>query len=338
MEAYTARAHTNIALMKYWGKADETLIIPTTTSISLTLNEFYTDTTVQFDEQLTADDVTLNGVSMSEKAAQKVTAFMDLIREQAGLTTFAHVHSINHVPTAAGLASSASAFAALAGAGSRAAGLTLSNHDLSRLARRGSGSASRSIFGGFAQWDRGQNEHDDQSAAHQLLDETHLPFLDGLQLLTVILNDQPKKIDSRGGMQHVKATSPFYQDWVDLSNKQVPEMQTAILTGDLDALGQLAEANALQMHALNTMAVPPFNYLTDASWTIINAVQTLREQGLSVYATMDAGPNVKLISKPQDTHQISEYLASLIPDIRLVAATPGPGIQIEKGTQIHDHH
>ncbi|APS27550.1 diphosphomevalonate decarboxylase [Weissella cibaria] len=328
MTHYTARAHTNIALLKYWGKADTTLMLPTTTSISLTLDEFYTDTTVWFDAALIADDVTLDDEVMTGKGYDKVTRFLDLVREMAGETRYAHVHSANHVPTAAGLASSASAFAALAGAASRAAGLALSPAELSRLARRGSGSASRSIFGGFAQWDRG---HDDlTSVAKPLVETIDWP----IQLLTVIINDQPKKIDSRGGMQHAKATSPFYDDWVNRSNALVPVMQTAVANHDIDQIGQLAEANALQMHATNATAQPAFNYLTDSSWQVINLATTLREQGISVYATMDAGPNVKLISRPADTEVITAALAEAIPGVVVRTATPGPSIKIVEGDQI----
>lgn len=328
MTHYTARAHTNIALLKYWGKADTTLMLPTTTSISLTLDEFYTDTTVWFDADLVADDVMLDDAVMTGKGYDKVTRFLGLVREMAGETHYAHVHSSNHVPTAAGLASSASAFAALAGAASRAAGLTLSPAELSRLARLGSGSASRSIFGGFAQWDHG---HDDlTSVAKPLVETIDWP----IQLLTVIIDDRPKKIDSRGGMQHAKATSPFYDDWVNRSNALVPVMQTAIANHDIDQIGQLAEANALQMHATNATAQPAFNYLTDSSWQVINLATTLRERGISVYATMDAGPNVKLISRPADTEVITAALAEAIPGVVVRTATPGPSIKIVEGDQI----
>lgn len=328
MTAYTARAHTNIALLKYWGKANPNLIIPTTTSVSLTLNEFYTDTTVEFDAQLIADDVWLDDVQMDAKGFAKVVNFLNLVRAQAGITTFAHVRSYNHVPTAAGLASSASAFAALAGAASAAAGLSTDAAALSRLARRGSGSASRSIFGGFAMWERGTD--DETSVAKPVQTDVDWP----IQLITVIVNDQPKKIDSRGGMQHVVATSPFYQAWVDHANAQVPAMLKAVEEHDLPTIGALAEANALQMHAQNTMAQPPFNYLTDQSWAIINAVQALRTQGVDAYATMDAGPNVKIISRPANTETILATIKALNPRLAVTVATPGPGIEIYEGT----HH
>ena len=325
---YTARAHTNIALLKYWGKANEDLIIPTTTSVSLTLNEFYTDTTVWFDDELVTDEVTLDGQPLVGKGYDKVQTFLNLVRDLANESRYAHVHSINHVPTAAGLASSASAFAALAGAASKAAGLSLSATELSRLARRGSGSASRSIFGGFAKWQRGT---DDLSSVGQPINEVvDWP----IQLLTVIINDQPKKIDSRGGMQHAKMTSPLYDYWVANGNDHVTTMEEAISAHDLTTIGELAESNALQMHATNATAQPPFNYLTDLSWTVINVAAQLREQGIPVYATMDAGPNVKLISDPKDTAIITDALKKVVPHVSVQAATPGPGINIIEGDAI----
>ena len=166
-----ARAHTNIALIKYWGKANKQLMLPATSSISLTLNDFYTDTAVTFDPELNQDQLTLNHQMQSPTA---VSRFLDHVRHLAQIDTRARVTSLNHVPTAAGLASSASAFAALALAASRAAGLNLTPTALSRLARRGSGSATRSIFGGAVIWHRGS---DDQSSfAEPLTIQPTLPL------------------------------------------------------------------------------------------------------------------------------------------------------------------
>lgn len=328
MQAYTARAHTNIALLKYWGKANEQLIIPTTSSISLTLDEFYTDTTVVFDQHLNEDAVFLNDEPLTGKGYKKITDFLDIVRQLAGISTKAHVQSTNHVPTAAGLASSASAFSALAGGASKAAGLDLSLADLSRLARRGSGSASRSIYGGFVEWERGSD--DTSSVAYPLQEVVDWD----IQLLTVIINDQPKKVDSRGGMQHALQTSPFYQNWVDATNADTTDMTTAIENHDFQKIGSLAEQNALQMHATNMTATPPFTYLTDKSWAVIQLAAQLRSKGIEVYATMDAGPNVKLISHVSDYHEIVLALQSVLPDVETVAATPGPGLVVVAGDEI----
>ena len=153
-----ARAHTNIALIKYWGKADENLIIPMNNSLSVTLERFYTETRVTFDDSLTEDQLILNKEAVNAKESAKIQRYMDMIRKEADISTYALIESDNFVPTAAGLASSASAYAALAGACNEALDLNLSDKDLSRLARRGSGSASRSIYGGFAEWEKGYDD------------------------------------------------------------------------------------------------------------------------------------------------------------------------------------
>ena len=215
----TARAHTNIALVKYWGKADEELIIPQNNSLSLTLDHFYTDTTVQFDPTLTADQFTLNGQAQE---TTKITKFLDIIRQMAASQLFARVESTNHVPTMAGLASSASAYAALALAGSKALGLDLSSKDLSRLARRGSGSACRSIYGGFVEWQKGDS--DQTSYAVPLVENLDWD----LKMIAIVVNDKQKKIASRAGMQNVVHTSPYYSAWVKRSKEDLLALKQAI--------------------------------------------------------------------------------------------------------------
>ena len=184
-----ARAHTNIALIKYWGKADEALIIPMNNSLSVTLDRFYTETRVTFDETLTEDQLILNGEAVNAKESAKIQRYMEMIRKEAGISEHALIESENFVPTAAGLASSASAYAALAGACNEALQLGLSDKDLSRLARRGSGSASRSIYGGFAEWEKG---HDDESSfAHRIEADG---WENELAMVFVVINNKSKKV------------------------------------------------------------------------------------------------------------------------------------------------
>ena len=250
----TARAHTNIALIKYWGKSDPQLIIPANSSISMTLDQFYTDASFDFDPQLTTDSFSLDGQEQSGAALQKLSKFMDLVRQRAGRNTFARITSTNHVPTAAGLASSASAYAALALAATRAAGLELSHKDLTRIARRGSGSASRSIDGGYVIWHRGT---DDATSFSEPLPVA--PDLD-LRMLAVVLDHQPKKLSSRSGMANTVATSPYFPAWAKSSEGAAAAMEAALLAGDFDHIGRLAERSAMMMHATNMAAEPPFTY------------------------------------------------------------------------------
>ncbi|WP_225047195.1 diphosphomevalonate decarboxylase [Lacticaseibacillus kribbianus] len=312
-----ARAHTNIALIKYWGKRDAALILPYTSSISLTLADFYTDTAVTFDPALDADAFTLDG---TVRPTTMVTPFLDLVRARAGRHAFARVTSVNHVPTAAGLASSASAYAALALAASRAAGLRLSPRELSQLARRGSGSASRSIFGGLAIWHRGT---DDATSFAEPLPAPNLK----LAMVVVLVSAAAKTRSSRSLMANTVATSPYYPAWVAHNQAAVEEMLAAIDAADFAAIGHLTEQSAMQMHAAIMAGDPAFTYFEPETLVAWQAVQALREAGVPAYATMDAGPNVKVLTV-QDA--VPQVLAALEPQFagRLLTTTPGPAATI----------
>ena len=318
----TAKAHTNIALVKYWGKKDPQLMLPQNGSISLTLDHFYTETSVKFEPTLTHDQITFNGQRLTATKAQRIITFLDLIRQKSGETNRAIVETSNHVPTSAGLASSASGFAALAAAGSQAAGLELSRSELSRLARRGSGSATRSIFGGFVEWHAG---HDDASSFAEPLQES----VDwDIQMIAVVLQASKKPVSSTLGMQRVVEPSPYYPAWVDTANQDLVAMRQAIANQDLTQVGTLAETNAMRMHALNLSAKPAFNYFTADTLTAINAVQNLRAHGINCYYTLDAGPNVKVICASTDTAVITTALQQHFAADQLIIAKPGPGISI----------
>lgn len=317
-----AKAHTNIALVKYWGKKDSQLMLPQNGSISLTLDHFYTETSVKFESTLTQDQITFNGHRLTSTKAQRIIAFLDLIRQRSGETKHAIVETSNHVPTSAGLASSASGFAALAAAGSQAAGLELSRSELSRLARRGSGSATRSIFGGFVEWHAG---HDDASSFAEPLQD---PVDWDIQMIAVVLQASKKPVSSTAGMQRVVETSPYYSAWVDTANQDLVAMRQAIANKDLTQVGALAETNAMRMHALNLSAKPAFNYFTADTLTAINTVQNLRAHGINCYYTLDAGPNVKIICASTDTAVITTALQRHFAADQLIIAKPGPGISI----------
>ena len=315
----TARAHTNIALVKYWGKKDEQLIIPQNGSLSLTLDHFYTDTTVCLDDNATQDTFILNGIKMDPT---KVTKFMDLIRQQANVSTPAIIESVNHVPTMAGLASSASAYAALALAGSKAYRLELSPKDLSRLARRGSGSACRSIYGGFVEWKKG---YDDASSYA-------VPFIENptwdIKMIAIVVNGSQKKVASRAGMQTVVNTSPYYPAWIKQAELDLENIKQAILAKDFTKMGQIAESSAMRMHALNLSATPHFNYIEAQSLMAITQVEELRAHGIECYYTMDAGPNVKVICQGKDLQAILAKLKQHFADEQLLVSAAGPGAKI----------
>lgn len=315
------RAHTNIAFIKYWGKENEELIIPMNNSLSLTLDAFYTDTQVTFDSSLKADILYIDNEEQDKTALNKAAVILDLVREEAGITDFAKIESINHVPTAAGLASSASGLAALAGAASLAAGLDLSKKELSRLARRGSGSASRSIYGGFAEWEKGTSD----------MDSVAVPIDDAdwdIGMIFIIVEDGRKDVSSTEGMRRVVETSPYYEGWVSSAASDLVEIKAAIQDQDLVKVGEIAERSAMKMHALNLSANPPFNYWSPESVAAMRKVLEFRDQGYPVYLTMDAGPNVKLICKASEMDELYESLLKTYRKDQLVLAKPGPGIQI----------
>ncbi|MCJ0538681.1 diphosphomevalonate decarboxylase [Enterococcus cecorum] len=317
-----ARAHTNIALIKYWGKADEKIILPKNNSLSLTLDAFYTETSVCFDESLTADCFTLDGVFQDEKATQKVSNFLDLFRQKANCSYFAKVESTNHVPTAAGLASSASGLCALAGACNQALGLGLSQKELSKMARKGSGSACRSVYGGFVEWEKG---YDDDSSYAVPVDSAG--FEEELAMIFIVVNQKQKKVSSRDGMKSTVETSSFYPVWLQEAPKDLQAIKQAILAKDFTRLGQITEANALKMHACTLAAVPPFTYWNAESMLAMDAVRNLREAGLECYFTMDAGPNVKVLCQKKDEAAILAELSKQFRDEQLIIAHAGVGIE-----------
>lgn len=313
------RAHTNIALIKYWGKQDEQLFLPMNSSLSLTLNAFYTDTKVTLDKDLNQDIFFLNHQKQSTEQTLKISNFLDLFRHKYSISTRIRVESINHVPTAAGLASSASAFAALAGAINEAARLNIDLQELSTFSRRGSGSATRSIFGGFVEWKKGTCNED--SFAVPLDDASW-----GIGMLIVVVNHRKKTISSRQGMKQTVATSPFYPAWVKSSEKDLVEMKKAIVTKDFSTIGKLAESSALKMHATMLGAQPPFTYFEPDSIRVIQRVQELRKKGLECYLTMDAGPNVKILCRLTDMDKLKQELATEFSQDQMIISGVGSGI------------
>lgn len=310
-----ARAHTNIALIKYWGKADEKLIIPMNNSLSVSLEKFYTETEVTFDSDYQNDQFILNGEEANEKETKKIQSYMDIVREVAGTNLHARIDSHNFVPTAAGLASSASAYAALAAACNEALQLRLTDKDLSRLARRGSGSASRSIFGGFAEWEKG---HDDETSYAHPVDANH--WEDDLSMIFVVINNQSKKVSSRSGMSLTRDTSRFYQYWLNHVDEDIASVKHAIERKDFMQMGEVIEANGLRMHATNLGAQPPFTYMVEDSYLAMDIVDQCRKAGYPCYFTMDAGPNVKILVEKKNQQAVIDALHKSFDKDQIIAS------------------
>jgi diphosphomevalonate decarboxylase len=323
----TARAGTNIALVKYWGKRDKVLNLPATGSLSLTLAELGSETQVRFAADAGPDGndrVSLNGAPADEAFTRRVSGFLDLIRAQAGIRLPAEVVTRNTVPTAAGLASSASGFAALALAASRAADLQLSPVELSVLARRGSGSAARSIFGGFAEMSAGSAVDGSDAHARQLLG----PEAWDVRLVVALTTRAQKPIGSTQAMDRTAATSPYYAAWVASTERDLPEARAAVGARDLARLGAIAERSALRMHACALSAEPAIIYWNPTTLAAIRAVFELRAQGKPAWVTIDAGPHVKALTAAADADAVAAALAAVPGVERTVVAAPGPAAQV----------
>ncbi len=324
----TARAGTNIALVKYWGKRDAALNLPATGSLSLTLADLGTETRVRFADDAGdasgRDSVMLNGAPADEKVAARVRRLLDLVRARANITLPAEIVSTNSIPTAAGLASSASGFAALTVAACRAAGLTLSPAALSELARRGSGSAARSIFGGFVEMARGERTDGSDAIAHGLLDAGAWD----LRLIAAITAVGAKAIGSTEAMDRTARTSPYFAAWKDAVGLDLHAARAALATRDLAALGQVAERSALRMHACAMAAEPPVIYWNAATLAAMRAVTNLRASGVDAYFTIDAGPHVKVLCAPAAAATVETALRAVPGVMQTLVAAPGPGATI----------
>ncbi|WEV75220.1 diphosphomevalonate decarboxylase [Bifidobacterium sp. ESL0800] len=328
----TAVANANIALIKYWGKADERLIIPRASSLSLTLEGLSTWTTVEFGRpgtqpddqpggQTITDCLTIDGKVQLGSSLTRVSKFLDIVRQKAGIGLPARVTSANTVPFGAGLASSASAFAALAAAASKAAGLDLTPRELSRLARRGSGSACRSIFGGLVKWNAG---HDDESSYAEPVDSGDMD----LAIIVVLISSAKKPISSREAMRRTIATSPLYDAWIDSCGKDLDDALSAIASGDVQHLGEITEANALGMHAAMMASRPSVFYWLPQTVAALNSVAAIRrDAGLGAWSTMDAGPNVKVLTVGRDAERVADELRNRLPGCEIAVHRPGAGVR-----------
>ncbi|MGE0788510.1 MAG: diphosphomevalonate decarboxylase [Sandaracinaceae bacterium] len=323
MKTATAIARANIALAKYWGKSDSRLNLPAVPSVSLTLDPLVTETTVTFDGALDRDVFELDGTEALGGELRRVTAMLDEVRALSGVWERARVVSVNHFPTAAGLASSASGFAALAGAASRAAGLDEGLHVLSARARRASASAARSVFGGIVKLPAGEPGDDGLSAV-----EVAGPDHWDLRVVVAVTATGRKPIGSRDAMEESKSGSPYYDAWVAQSFESERRITDALLARDFSTLAPLVERSFLAMHAVamtNTQAVI---YWQPGSVAALHRIRALRADGLDVCATMDAGPHVKAICTAQHAAQVQAALDETEGVQRTLLTRVGAGLEV----------
>lgn len=316
--SHTALAHPNIAFIKYWGNRDNALRLPSNGSISMNLDGLFTRTTVSFQPSLPFDELIINGHAVTGKGLERVSYILDLVRGMAGLDMKAEVMSENNFPAGAGIASSAAAFAALALASSKAAGLELGEAELSRLARRGSGSASRSIPTGFVEWHMGTG--DDDCVAVSIAPPDHWDLAD----CVAIVNASHKKTGSTEG--HALAwTSPLQAGRVADASRRLEICREAILQRDFRSFADIIELDSDMMHAVMMTSNPPLMYWQAATVDIFHAVREWRADGLPCAYTVDAGANVHVIC-PRDQAGAVEKKLRELPGVRdvLVARVGGP--------------
>ncbi|MFA5077440.1 MAG: diphosphomevalonate decarboxylase [Candidatus Micrarchaeia archaeon] len=326
----TALANSNIALIKYWGRRDDQLVLPANSSISFTMDEqLSTKTTVEFANGLVSDDVCLDGRKATEKEYSRVVSFLGLVRAKTGIKTKAKVVSQNTFPKSAGLASSASGFAALAAASSKAAGLNLNEKELSMLARLGSGSASRSVFGGCVEWHAGKKKDGSDCYAEQISPPGKWR---DLRNIIAISSMEEKHIGSSAAMAVTSKTSSFYSARLKSVGKRLAEMRNAVRKRDFETMVPIIMRESDSMHAAMLDSWPPVVYLNETSFRIMREVLAFNQsQGKYAAAyTFDAGPNAHVYTTAKYAEGIKRMLSELPGVMKIMECKIGEGIKFSE--------
>ncbi len=319
----TAISPANIAFIKYWGKKDPKLNIPFNDSISMNLSGCSTKTVVEYDPTFRNDLVIVNGTEVKDDKRKRVVDFLDIIRKMAGKKWFAKVVSDNNFPSDAGIASSASAFSALALAGSRAIGLELPPRKLSILARLGSGSACRSVFDGFSIWKKGSGNNSSYAVAFAK------PNFWNLVDIVAVVDAGTKKASSTEGHE-AATTSPYFKTRLNELKKRIPALKKAFLARDFGKFGELVEEEAISLHVAAMTSRPPIFYWNKGTLEVMETVFGLRERGIPAYFTMDAGPNVHIICLDEDSKRVNLALKKLQFVKFTIINRPGKGTMLLK--------
>ena len=318
----TAQANANIAFIKYWGNENDDLRIPSNPSISMNLDGLYTETTVEWFDDLQADELKLNGATAGKQVLDRVSRHLEEIRKRYAVKGYARVHSHNNFPMGAGIASSAAAFAALSKAATTAAGLDLTEKELTSLARLGSGSASRSIPNAFVVWHQGDSH--ETSFAESIANRKHWDLVD----VIAIVHDQHKKTGSSKG--HLSATTSILQPArVADAQRRFDICKTALLQRDFKEFAKIVEEDSDLMHAIMMTSRPPLFYWKPSTLAIMDAVREWRkEAAIDVCYTLDAGPNVHCICARDHADTVRTRLSGMSGVLDVRVAGVGGGAQI----------
>jgi diphosphomevalonate decarboxylase len=321
----TAVAHSNIALIKYWGKREEERNIPAVGSLSITLDGLSTTTTVRIDEALTEDRFLLGGRAAPEMQP-RVEQCLNLIRARTGTPDFALVESENDFPTAAGLASSASGIAALVVAADKALNAGLTPSELADIARQVSGSAPRSLLGGFVELQL-TPDGPFPTEVRQVLEPTAWP----LKVAVAITDTGRKPIGSTGGMLHCERSSPFFGTWVESSAADLAEATVAAEKRDFAVLAEVSEASCLKMHAVLLSARPGLMYWNEVTVKCIRRIRDLRANGVPVFFTVDAGPQVKAVCLDEAFDRVASAMGEISGVLEVRDSGLGEGARVLRG-------
>lgn len=296
------KSYANIAIIKYWGKKDAEKMVPATSSISLTLENMFTETEISFvgenevrqilQEETLTDLFYLNGELQNREQREKIGKVIDLFRENK--SQLVKINTKNNMPTEAGLSSSSSGLSAVIKACNELFEKNMTNEELAKISKYGSGSSSRSFFGPIAFWDKDSGEIGKV--------DTNL----NLAMIMLVLDGNKKIISSRKGMELCSKTSTNFEEWIKQSEIDYANMKKYLKENDFEKVGNLTEENAIRMHGTTLTANPPFSYLTEKTYEAMEYVKELRKNGEKCYFTMDAGPNVKVLCLEEDLEKLTE--------------------------------
>jgi len=319
----TAIAPSNVAFIKYWGRKNEILRLPTNASIAMNLSNLLTTTTVEFKNNFSEDTIIFNGEQESIKGNRAIK-HLDRIRQLAHMQTKAKIVTENNFPSSTGLSSSASGFAALTVAAAKAAGLDLSEKELSILARQGSGSACRSIPDGFVEWLDGNKNEESYSVS------LYPPDYWDLADVVAVVSISKKDINTSEGHK-LAQTSPFFSTRLSLLNKKIALLKKYMKEKNFPAFGELIEAEALEFHAILITSIPSLIYWFPQTVRVMKSVKKWRAEGLSVYFTINTGQDVHIICQKKDVKTVAQLVEDIDEVQKTIINMPSKGARtIEK--------
>lgn len=316
----TAIAPANVGLIKYWGKKDEDLRLPVNGSVSVNLSNLLTTSTVEFRKDLEEDEVIINGVLQSNEK-NRVIKHLDRVRVLAKISDKAKIVTINSFPISTGLSSSSSGFAALTLAATKAAGVNLSEKELSILARQGSGSACRSIADGFVEWLKGDTNETSYAVS------LHPPNYWDIADVVAIVSSTAKEVSSSQG-QKLVSSSPFFRTRIALIDKKIKKLKKILTEKKFDEFGELIESEALELHAIMLTSNPSLIYWTSGTLKIMKLVKKWRLEGLPVYFTINTGQDIHLFCRKKDAEKVILRLKE-IEDVKdIIVNYPTVGVRL----------